>query len=97
MIADEVRQVLIQITQTIRIPAQTLVRRPQNIPHSSVPKLLQVHYVKRRDVVWFVSEQILPVPLAPELEPEGVRIAVAEGDVAVHFPLKVELPKLRLG
>ena len=71
LILGIIGQILIQIRQGIRVPAELVIRRPEPITHRGSSEASQVYHVQCRNMIRFVSEVLLPVPLPPELKPKS--------------------------
>jgi hypothetical protein len=89
-----VRQILIQVGQTVRVTTQLIVDLSQRVTGSHHPEYVEVHHVQCGDVVGFAPEMVEPIATLPEPESFGLGIGVTEGRVRVGGTLEIHLPKL---
>ena len=61
---------MVQVRQRVRVAAEVIIDTPQRVPHGHTPESDQVDDIEGANVVRFTLQVLLPVPRAPELEPE---------------------------
>lgn len=61
-----VREVLVQIGQTVRVLRECLILTPQSITCCQLSETKQVNQVQSTDVIATIAKMILPVPRVPE-------------------------------
>ena len=84
-----IRQILVQITQTVRISREHLILPTQPITSRESAEPVQINNVQRGDMVGFAAEEVLPVALLPEAEAFHFGAGVAHGREAVGRALEV--------
>lgn len=89
-VLQDVGEILVEVGQGVRVAAEVVVGRAQNVGNALAPELVDVDDVERRDVVGLALELVLPIAAGPEAEALGRRVGVvarAEGGVAVRCAL----------